>query len=131
MYSSDLRVRVPETGLSTYPDATVVGGRTLRAHDDPVAVTNPVLVIEVTSPSTEDYDREKLTHYQRLPSIKEVLLVSHRRPALVLHRRGPDGGWSAIEGTGGHILDLVSIGARLAVDDVYRDGLEDDAGGLP
>jgi Uma2 family endonuclease len=67
-YSSDLRVRVPETGLSTYPDVTVVGGQTTRAADDPVAVTNPVLVVEVTSPSTEDYDRgEKLTHYQRLP----------------------------------------------------------------
>jgi len=127
-YSSDLRVRVPETGLSTYPDVSVVCGKTLRASDDPVAVTNPVLVIEVTSPSTEDYDRgEKVTHYQRLSSVKEVLLVSHRTPSLVLHRRGPDGGWSSIEGAAGQVLDLVSVGARLAVDDVYRDGLEDDA----
>ena len=125
-YSSDLRVRVPETGLSTYPDVTVVCGRTLRATDDATAVTNPVLVVEVTSPSTEDYDRgEKLTHYQRLPSVKEVLLVSHRRPVLVVHRREPDGAWSTIEATGGQFLDLTSVGARVSVDEVYRDGLED------
>jgi len=125
-YSSDLRVRVSETGLSTYPDVTVVCGQTARAADDPVAVTNPVLVVEVTSPSTEDYDRsEKLTHYQRLPSVKEVLLVSHRRPALLLYRREPDGGWSSIDAAAGQTLELSSVGARLAVDDVYRDGLED------
>jgi Uma2 family endonuclease len=125
-YSSDLRVRVPETGLSTYPDVTVVCGQTTRATDDPVAVTNPILMVEVTSPSTEDYDRgEKLTHYQRLPSVKEVLFVSHRRPALLLHRRGPDGGWSSIDAAAGQTLELSSVGARLAVDEVYRDGLED------
>jgi Uma2 family endonuclease len=125
-YSSDLRVRVPETGLSTYPDVTVVCGQTTRATDDPVAVTNPVLVVEVTSPSTEDYDRgEKLTHYQRLPSVKGVLLVSHQRPALLLHWRAPDGGWSSIDAVAGQTLELSSVGARLSVDEVYRDGLED------
>jgi Uma2 family endonuclease len=62
-FTSDLRVRIPATGLTTYPDAAVVCGRTQRAAEDPLAVTNPVLLIEVTSPSTEDYDRgEKLRH---------------------------------------------------------------------
>ncbi len=125
-YTSDLRVRVPETGLSTYPDVTVVCGQTIRATDDSVAVTNPVLLVEVTSPSTEEYDRgEKLSHYQRLPSVKEVLFVSHRRPTLLLHRRGPEGGWSSTEVTEGQTLEFSSVGARLPVDDVYRDSLED------
>ena len=88
VFSSDLRVRVAATGLSTYPDATVVCGRTQRSADDPLAVTNPVLLVEVTSPSTEDYDRgEKLRHYTGLPSVREVLIVSHRAPELTLHRR--------------------------------------------
>jgi hypothetical protein len=56
---------------------------------------------------------------------KEVLLVSHRRPALLLHRRGPDRGWNSIDALAGQTLELSSVGARLAVDDVYRDGLED------
>jgi Uma2 family endonuclease len=125
-YSSDLRVRVPETGLSTYPDVTVVCGKTERAADDPLAVTNPVLIVEVTSPSTEDYDRgEKLGQYQRLPSVKEILLVSHREPQLVVHRRGADGLWGSHEETAGGTIELASVGLRFAVDDVYRDGLED------
>lgn len=125
-YTSDLRVRVPETGLSTYPDVTVVCGRTTRAVDDPLAIVNPVLLVEVTSPSTEDFDRgEKLVHYQRLASVKEVLVVSHREPNLLLHRKGADGIWTAVEMKAGQTLELTSVGARLSVDEVYRDGLED------
>jgi Uma2 family endonuclease len=119
-------VRVPETGLSTYPDVTVVCGKTARADDDPLAVTNPILIVEVTSPSTEDYDRgEKLGQYQRLPSVKEILLVSHREPQLVLHRRAADGLWGSHEEMAGGTIELASVGLRVAVDDVYRDGLED------
>ena len=81
-FTSDLRVRVPSTGLSTHPDASVVCGRTQRASDDPLAVVNPVLLIEVTSSSTEEYDRgEKLRHYQNLASVREVLIVSPRPTA--------------------------------------------------
>lgn len=124
-FTSDLRVRVPGTGLSTYPDAAVVCGRTQRATDDSLAVTNPVLLVEVTSPSTEDYDRgEKLRHYKQLPSVREVLVVSHREPRLTVHRRD-DGPWIVLDATAGQMLALESIAARLAVDDIYRAGLED------
>jgi Uma2 family endonuclease len=51
VFTSDLRVRIAATGLSTYPDAAVVCGRTERAEDDGLAVTNPIVLIEVTSPS--------------------------------------------------------------------------------
>ena len=125
-FTSDLRVRIPSTGLSTYPDASVVCGRTQRAVDDPLAVTNPVVLVEVTSASTEDYDRgEKLRHYQSLPSVREVLIVSHARPELTVHERETAGAWTVRHATSGGILELVSLGPRLAVDDVYRDGLED------
>jgi Uma2 family endonuclease len=127
IYSSDLRIRVVESGMSTYPDVTVVCGPVARAADDPMAVINPTLLVEVTSPSTEDYDRgEKLTHYQRMPSVQEVLLVSHRSASLVLHRRSESGAWQAVEATAGQSVDLLSVGIRLQVDDVYRDGLEDN-----
>ena len=126
VYTSDLRIRVPQTGLSTYPDVTVVCGQTIRAADDPLAVTNPVLLVEVTSHSTEDYDRdEKLAHYQQIPTAQEVLIVSHRRVELLRHRREPDGSWSATLAGAGETLDLASVGVTLLVDDVYRDGLED------
>jgi Uma2 family endonuclease len=127
IFTSDLRVRIPTTGLSTYPDAAVVCGGTERATDDPLAVVNPVLLVEVTSPSTEDYDRgEKLRHYRSLPSVREVVIVSHREPHLTLHRRG-DRDWAVETAARGGALALASVGARISVDDVYRDGLEDSA----
>jgi Uma2 family endonuclease len=125
MFTSDLRVRIPETGLSTYPDAAVVCGRTQRASDGALAVVNPLLLVEVTSPSTEEYDRnEKPRHYKNLPSCREVLLVSHREPLLTLHRR-EESGWISPTASRGGALALESVAVSVQVDDVYRDDLED------
>jgi len=125
-YTSDLRVCVPSTGLATYPDGTVVCGPSQRAPHDSLAVTNPIVLVEVTSDSTEDYDRgEKLRNYMELPSLREVLFVSHRTPVLTLHRRGDDGAWAVLTAEAGQTLELRALAGRLAVDDVYRDGLED------
>jgi Uma2 family endonuclease len=128
-FTSDLRVRILSTGLSTYPDVTVACGGTTRAPDDRLAVVNPVLLVEVTSDSTEEYDRgERLRHYRQIPSLREVLIVSHREPLLTLHRR-EDTSWSVVEARKGETVALEAVAARLAVDEVYRDGLEDGAAG--
>jgi Uma2 family endonuclease len=126
VFTSDLRIRIPSTGLSTYPDAAVVcGGRTQRAPDDSLAVVNPVLLAEVTSHSTEEYDRgEKLRHYKHLPSLREVLIVSHREPYLTLHRHDT-ADWVTFEARRSQAVTLASIAADLSVDEVYRDELED------
>jgi Uma2 family endonuclease len=125
VFTSDLRVRIPATGLTTYPDVAVVCGKTIRAADDPIAVVNPVLLVEVTSPSTEDYDRgAKLLHYRALSSVQEVLIVSHREPQLTLHRRDGDG-WVELRASAGERIELRSVAAGLRVDDVYAGGLED------
>ena len=124
-YTSDLRIRIPSTGLSTYPDVSVVCGRTQRAQDDSLAVVNPVLLVEITSTSTEDYDRgEKLRQYTLLPSVRDILIVSHREPRLTLHRCHVRD-WQAVEARHGDTVRLESIACEISVDDVYRDGLED------
>jgi Uma2 family endonuclease len=126
IFTSDLRVRIASSGLSTYPDAAIVCGRTLRAPDDPIAIVNPVLLIEVTSPSTEEYDRgEKLRHYQHLPSLREVLILSHREPRVTRVRRGDGDEWTTRDFVGGQAIDLLTPSGTLLVDELYRDGLED------
>jgi Uma2 family endonuclease len=125
-FTSDLRVRIVEADLSTYPDGAVVCGKTSRADDDKLAVTNPLLLIEVTSPSTEDYDRGvKLEQYKRLPTLKEVVIVSHNRSHVTVFRRGAGDVWEVSEAGPGDTVVLASFGGKLAVDDVYRDGLDD------
>ncbi|HUR82173.1 MAG TPA: Uma2 family endonuclease [Thermoanaerobaculia bacterium] len=122
--TSNLRVHTP-TGLTTYPDATVIYGPTQRAADDRNAVTNPLILVEITSASTEDYDRgDKLRHYQSIPTLREVVIVSHREPRITLHHRD-ERGWSSEEAVAGGEVPLASIGAVVRVDDVYRAGLED------
>ena len=125
VFTSDLRVRISATGLSTYPDAAVVCGPTSRAVDDRLAVINPVVLVEVTSDSTEDYDRgEKLRQFKELASLREILIISHRQPHLTLHRREATD-WITLDARSGETVALEALAAHLAVDDVYRDGLED------
>jgi Uma2 family endonuclease len=125
-FTSDLRVRVPATGLSTYPDAAVVCGKSVRADEDSVAVVNPTVLVEVTSPSTEHYDRaEKLRHYQQLASLRDVLIVSHREPHVTVVSRSADDSWSSSDYAAGASFDVPSLGCRISVDDIFSDGLED------
>jgi Uma2 family endonuclease len=76
-YSSDQRVKVKRTGLYTYPDLIIVCGKPETDPDDPDTITNPQVVFEALSPSTERYDRgTKFRHFKKLPSVQEIVLVS-------------------------------------------------------
>jgi Uma2 family endonuclease len=123
-FSADLRVRVVDTGLSTYPDVTVVCGQLEAAPDDPDAVTNPIVLVEVLSESTEGYDRgAKAAHYRRIPSLREFVLVSQAEPRIEVHHRAESGRWELLEARPGETIELSSIGARLDVGAVYANPL--------
>jgi Uma2 family endonuclease len=119
VYTSDLRLRVPDTGLATYPDVAVICGPPIRDPGSPSHVTNPIVLFEVLSDSTEDYDRgEKREHYQRMPSVQEYVVVAQNEKQAELWRRS-EAGWSYEVVTAGQLLELRSIGASLAIDQVY------------
>lgn len=125
VYSSELRVRIDATDLSTYPDLSVVCGSIVPATIDRNAITNPILIVEVLSDSTEAYDRgEKFGHYRHLPSLREYLLVSQRRPKLESYRKSEQGVWMLSEAGAGEALTLAAVeGVRLDVDTIYRNPL--------
>jgi Uma2 family endonuclease len=123
VYPSDLRVRT-RSGLTTYPDTTVVCGSTERDSEDKHAITNPSLLIEVLSRATEEYDRgDKLEHYKTIPSLRQVVLVSYRRRAIDVWSRGDDGSWSHAVAREGDVAELV-IGGRLDVRHIYEAAAE-------
>ncbi len=69
LFSSDLKLWIAATELATYPDLTIVCGPLERAAHDPNAVTNPRFLVEVTSRSSEQYDRgSKLSQYKQCAS---------------------------------------------------------------
>ncbi|AGP37135.1 hypothetical protein BE04_33380 [Sorangium cellulosum] len=124
VYSSDLRVRVQATGLSTYPDVSVVCGRIERDPEDTDAALNPVVLVEVLSDSSEAYDRgQKFAHYRCIPSLREYVLVSQHEPRIEVFHRNEDGSWTLREARAGKGVELQAIGCILSVDDVYRDPL--------
>jgi Uma2 family endonuclease len=81
----------------------------------------PVLIVEIQSPSTERDDHfVKLPHYQRIPSLQEILYVESERIAATLYRRSGDG-WQTIELDGGDArLQLETIGLDLPLSALYR-----------
>jgi len=120
-YSSDLRVRTP-SGLSTYPDVTIVCGATESDPEDDNAVTNPTVIVEVLSKSTEAYDRgDKFAHYKSVPSIRQVVFVGYREPAIEVWTRGGDGTWAPVVAREGEVAEL-AVGARIDVREVYAAG---------
>lgn len=124
VFSSDLRVRVQATDLSTYPDVTVVCGRVECASDDSDAVVNPIVLVEVLSASSEAWDRgDKFAHYRRVRSLREYLLVSQDEARLELFRKNEAGHWEMHEARPGGSIELRSIGVTLDVDEIYRDPL--------
>ncbi len=128
-HDADLRVRVRDTGLATYPDVTVVCGPRERDPEDAQAVINPTLIVEVLSRSTEQYDRgDKFEHYKRIVSLREYVLVSHVDRRIEVWSRSQEGHlWTPKVSLDGDVAQLASIGARLDVRELYDAAAEPPA----
>jgi Uma2 family endonuclease len=125
--TSDLKVRIEATGLSTFPDVSVVCGERQVASIDRNAITNPTMLVEVTSKSTEDYDHgEKLNHYKQCASLQAVVFVSHRRRQVtVVSRNGSV--WDTHEYRPGQLVDIGALALTFTLDDLYAGITLDEA----
>ena len=124
VFSADVGIRIASRDVLTYPDGSVVCGTLERASEDGLAITNPMVVIEVTSPSSDKYDRNgKFEHYRALDSLREYVLVSHTTREIEVRRREADGTWSNHTANAGERAVLTSIGCTLDVDAIYHDPL--------
>ncbi len=81
LYNSDLRVWIPDYNCGTYTDLMVVNGEPEFNRERTDEILNPLLIVEVLSPSTDGYDRgDKFRKYRSIPSFCEYLLVSQSEP---------------------------------------------------
>jgi Uma2 family endonuclease len=119
VHSSDLRIRIREANVSTYADTVVVCDPVKRDPDSPTHVTNPKVIVEVLSASTEDYDRgEKRLYYQMLPSLSEFVIVAQDRRRIEVWRR--DGQvWAHTLHEAGSRVSLPSIDFEVDVNELY------------
>ena len=124
----DLRTSVAHEGLYTYPDLVVVCGEPKFADTKPDTVTNPVLVVEVLSPSTEAYDRGfKFAQYRTIETLQEYLMVSQSEPRVEAYRRVANGEWLLTDFAG---LDASAVFSSVQVTvplrEIYLDVTFDD-----
>ncbi|MCL2776675.1 MAG: Uma2 family endonuclease [Polyangiaceae bacterium] len=119
--SSDQRVHVPATKLYTYPDVTVACGERRYDDADPPSLLNPTLVVEVTSDSTEDFDRgKKFLHYQSIIELRDYVIVSHRERRIDHFRREGDGQWHLATHTRDDArVDFPAYGGAFCLSDIY------------
>ena len=123
-YDSDQRLKVKSNGLRCYPDASVYCGPLDYDADDAQAetATNPTILFEVLSKSTEAYDRGlKAESYRSIESLKAYVLVSQDRPHVELQERLSDGTWrlSWAAGLDG-VLRLPDIEVELSLAELYE-----------
>jgi Uma2 family endonuclease len=122
VYTSDARVRVVGQPFITYPDISIGCEEPTVDIEDPLAQTNPTVLVEITSPSSERYDRgKKFARYQLIASLREYVVVSHRECVVDVFRRLDDGGWTDAERYGaGERARLESISCEIDVDKLFR-----------
>ena len=122
VFTSDLKVGITKLSAYAYPDVTIVCGRPQYADAVEDVLVDPLVIVEVLSPSTEHYDRTgKFLRYQRIPSFAEYLLIAQDRPLVELCSRQDDGMWEwvAVEGLAATIA-IPSLGCTLALADIYN-----------
>ena len=119
-YINDMRVLVGRSGLYTYPDVIVICDKPQFLDNESDTLLNPTVIVEVHSPTTESYDRgKKFSHYRRLESLKEYVLIAQNEMLVECYSRQGDvwqlSDWTSMDDT----LSLVSIDCRVPLREIY------------
>ena len=120
-FSSDTKVSTSPSGLFSYPDLTIVCSEAQFFDPERYVLTNPTVLFEVLSPTTEGYDRgEKFRRYREIQSLSDYVLVSQEQPSVEIYSRRGDT-WQLSEAYGlGSAITIPSLGIALSLAEVYE-----------
>jgi Uma2 family endonuclease len=117
--NSEIRIKVAPAKMYTYADCSVICGEAQFAGDKQDILLNPMLLVEVLSPSTENYDRgKKFELYRTIPSFQEYLVIHQDRRYVEHHSKQDDGGWLLREYTEGAIA-IPRLHLEISLADLY------------
>lgn len=123
LYGSDFQIHIPENTLFTYPDFTIVCGKAETTDVYTDNLTNPIVIIEILSKSTKDYDRgTKFNFYRAIKTLKEYVLIDLTSISVELFTKQKDDKWILSEYK--QLTDsfvISTIGLTLQLKDVYED----------
>jgi Uma2 family endonuclease len=123
VFPANIRIKVPSAPPYRYADVSALCGEAQYEEIGGIrAVTNPALIIEILSSSTEAYDRgDKFTHYQSIPNFSEYLLVAQHRPHITHLIKQADGSWIYNEYNDlTAVVRLASLNCELLMSEVYE-----------
>lgn len=120
VFMSDVKLRVAHDNAFYYPDVVAACNEASPLAGEEKIVADPLLVVEVLSPSTETTDRrEKLAAYRRVPSVKEYILISQDRQQVEIYRRQGDIGWLYLSFEAGESVEFTTLALSLPIGDLY------------
>lgn len=126
-YTPDQRFWIPATARGRYSDGSVICGEPAHPAHDAQATTNPVVIVEVLSPSSEgDDDGEKRRDFQSLPSLEAYVIAAQDAREIKVYRRDERGSWrGALElYRDGEQFALPRLTRAIAIDELYDDILD-------
>ena len=120
-FGANMKIQVKANGLYTYPDAMLVCGKIEFGEERKDIVTNPQLIVEVLSDSTQSYDRgDKFALYRGIPAFTHYLLIHQDQPLVEFHHKTPLG-WLLTEIKGiDAVLNLAQIDLQIPLSELYE-----------
>ena len=122
VFTNNMQIKVPAAPPYRYADGSVVCGKVeLERFNGADLLINPILIVEVLSPSTEAYDRgDEFTFYKSIPSFREYLLIAQHRPHITHYVKSETGKWEYEEASGlSATIYLPTIDCTFALSDLY------------
>lgn len=124
IFSSDMRLKVPSYPPYRYPDLSALCGQPVfEVLGGLEVLTNPTLIVEILSPTTEAFDRgDKFTYYKSIPSFVEYLLIAQHRPHVGQYMKQSQDVWEYREWNSLEaVLHLPALACDVALDELYQD----------
>lgn len=131
VYIGDVKLWIPKYRQFTYPDVMVIQGEAAYYGNSKTTVTNPLMIAEVLSKSTRDYDQgDKFIAYRSIPEFKEYLLIDQTKPYVIQYVKNTEGQWFLTETESlNSVLTLQSLSFEIALSQLYKRVDFSDEGG--
>ncbi|MBC5797861.1 Uma2 family endonuclease [Sphaerospermopsis sp. LEGE 00249] len=122
VYIGDVRLWIPRYRQYTYPDVMLIKGEPIYQNANTTTVMNPLLIAEVLSKSTSNYDQgDKFLYYRSIPEFKEYILINQYQYHVMHYVKTDDGKWIFTElESESDTLTLQNLDFQIDFQDLYE-----------
>ena len=123
VFFADVRLWMSTYRRYVYPDVMVVQGKPIYDGSNKTTITNPLLIIEVLSKSTKNYDKsEKFDYYRSIPEFREYILIDQSKYHLEQYAKTSENQWLFTEyNSENEVLTLASVEVKIPLSELYEE----------